>query len=168
MSETFLVTPCCPCLARLGGKILLIVLFHWALAESDSEGLHRWNQQAVESLIAFKNNISLSTSSNMLCCYCVFAALINSFINCKCQYPVLALDLLALILSLAAFSSLIKNLCGHNYYEWWYSGEISQICFTTYWTLSFSFARYSLQVKEIVSKVTFNYNVTLLQGVWFK
>ena len=24
------------------------------------------------------------------------------------------------------------------------------------------------EVKEIVSKVTFNYNVTLLQGVWFK
>ena len=25
-----------------------------------------------------------------------------------------------------------------------------------------------IEVKEIVSKVTFNYNVTLLQGVWFK
>ena len=139
MSARFLV-PSCPCLVGMGKKNFVDC---FVSLNPRREWFRRlsWNQQAVESLILHKNNISPPTSS----CYCVFAVLINFHLliaemSIACPHSRLAHTY---FVSGSSFH-LIKNLCGHNYYEWWYTGENSQLCFTTYWTMSFSFARCSL------------------------
>ena len=69
MSARFLVPLCCPCLVGIGGKNFVDCFvslnpcreWFWRLS---------WNQQAVESLISHKNNISPPTSSMLLLCFC--------------------------------------------------------------------------------------------------